>query len=169
MLRLADGDRAAFTPMYELLWPFVHRFAARALPSTPEAEDAAQVALMKVFSNAASFDPDRDVVAWVLGITAYECKTLRKKQQRRRETSDHNGDERVALGRDADPEAAAIARDLELAALEVLESLSSADIETLRAVIEDRRPEIAAPTFRKRVSRAIERLRALWSTRHDLD
>ena len=71
MERLADGDRSAFSPLYEALWPLMRRFAVRALEGSTDAEDAAQVALMKVFSHAAEFDAERDVVAWVLGIVAW--------------------------------------------------------------------------------------------------
>src|SRR5690606_17511304 len=40
--RLADGDRSACDPTFELSWPLVSRFAERALAGAPEAEDAAQ-------------------------------------------------------------------------------------------------------------------------------
>ena len=31
MLRLADGDRAAFDPLFDELWPLLRRFCARTL------------------------------------------------------------------------------------------------------------------------------------------
>src|SRR4029453_11616792 len=108
MVRLADGDRDAFSPLFEALWPMVRRFALRALEGSADAEDAAQVALMKVFSNAAKFDANRDAVTWVLGIVAYECRTFRQKRRRRRE--EHTD---VSLTAEDNPESAVIGRDLQ--------------------------------------------------------
>lgn len=163
MVGLADGDRSAFDSIYATLWPLLHRFANRVLGGAPDAEDAAQVALMKVFSSATAFDSERDALSWILGITAYECKTFRQKHRRRREDAATN---EVAVASGLDPEEQAIMSNLEAAALEVLGTLRPSDIETLRAVMEDRRPDVSAPTFRKRAERAITRLRVAWRSRH---
>lgn len=167
MVRLADGDRDAFDPLYEALWPLLFRFARRALAGSPDAEDAAQGALMKVFARACEFDPERDALSWALGIVAYECKTFRKKAQRRREDA---ADPEAWASRPAagpTPEDALIAGDLEAAAEEILGTLRPEDAETLRLVAAGERPEgVAAPTFRKRVERALSRLRAAWSRTH---
>jgi RNA polymerase sigma-70 factor (ECF subfamily) len=167
MRRLADGDRTALAPAFEMLWPAVRRFALRALNESPDAEDAAQQALLKLFAQVAQYDAERDALAWALSVTAYECRTWRKQRARRRETVETAARDRSDPA--ADPEAAAIARDLEQAAREVLQSLSALDVATLEAVIGGERPAIAGATFRKRVARALERLRAAWSTRHDVD
>jgi hypothetical protein len=47
MERLADGDRAAFHPVFAVLWPLLRRFATRHL-RPEEAEEAAQEALVKI-------------------------------------------------------------------------------------------------------------------------
>lgn len=164
MARLAGGDRAAFDPIYEALWPVVRGFARRALQGSADADDAAQVALVKVFARAAEYDGERDALAWVLGVTAYECKTFRQKQRRRREAPELAHDVPTPS---ATPEELVLTRDLEAAALEVLGSLRPADSEVLHALIEGRRPPGA--TFRKRLERALVRLRTAWSSRHDLD
>jgi RNA polymerase sigma factor (sigma-70 family) len=165
VVRLADGDRAAFDPLYEALWPVVRRLADRLLLGSPEAEDAAQEAMTKLFAQVASFESGRSVTAWVLAITAYECKTLRQKQRRRRETDgtrvESSDDDRRS------PEATVIARDLEAAALEVLGSLGPTDQETIRALVVGGRPDIPQATFRKRLERALNRLRTAWRSRHD--
>src|SRR5262245_15047408 len=83
--RLAAGDRDAIEPAFAALWPVLRRFSTRTLPIEADAEDAAQQALAKVFEQSASFDPSRDAVAWALTITWYECRTLRRRAQRRRE------------------------------------------------------------------------------------
>src|SRR5580765_3238617 len=84
MERLADGDRSAFHPVFESLWPLVRRFAARHL-HPGDADDAAQEALLRVFRRAAEFDPGRSALAWALGIAAYEIRTARRRRRRRRE------------------------------------------------------------------------------------
>jgi RNA polymerase sigma-70 factor, ECF subfamily len=166
MVRLADGDRAAFAPLYAALWPLVRRFAARALGGGAEADDAAQAALMKIFARASEFDVAGDALRWVLGTAAYECKTLRQKQLRRREDA---GVELDRASAEPSPEDTAIARDLQAAALEALGELRPRDIETLQAVMQGTRPDVPSATFRKRLERALERLRSVWSSRHGLD
>lgn len=164
MARLAGGDRAAFDPIYEALWPVVLRFTRRALHGSADADDAAQLALVKVFARAAEYDPERDALAWVLGVAAYECRSFRQKQRRRREAAEPTYDHPAPS---ATPEELVLTRDLEAAALEVLGSLRPADSDVLHALIEGRRSPSA--TFRKRLERALVRLRTAWSSRHDLD
>jgi RNA polymerase sigma-70 factor (ECF subfamily) len=166
--RLADGDRTAFDPLYEALWPVVRRLADRLLLGSPEAEDAAQEAMTKLFSQVSRFEPGRSVTTWVLAITAYECKTLRQRRHRRREAAVTNLAESSDEGA-LSPEATTVARDLEAAALEVMGTLAPADQDTLEAWMCDARPSIPAATFRKRLERTLNRLREAWKARHDTD
>jgi DNA-directed RNA polymerase specialized sigma24 family protein len=76
MLRLAAGDRAAFDPLYDALRPLVQRLTTRMMHGAPEAEDAAQEAMTKVFARVSRYEPGRSVTIWVLAIMAYECRTL---------------------------------------------------------------------------------------------
>jgi RNA polymerase sigma-70 factor (ECF subfamily) len=161
MERLADGDRAALPPAFDLLWPLLRRFTGRHLP-TGESEDAAQEALLKIFFRAAEFDPSRSALAWVLGVAAFEIRTARRRAGRRRE---EGGIERVAeTSRDPrpTPEEAAVQADMEAMMREALGALSLEDAETLRLYARGERAAVAAATFRKRVQRALERLRAVW-------
>ncbi|HMI94725.1 MAG TPA: sigma factor [Polyangiales bacterium] len=167
MVRLAAGDRSAFEPAYELLWPVLRHFAQRMLADDAAADDAAQSALLKVFTRCSELDVERDALTWTLGITAYECRTLRRQQARRREVGEdalrsHVADERG-------PEGSLLARELERAAAEVLGALHPLDVETLRAMMDGVRPVLPAATFRKRLERAIGRLRAAWRSRHEHD
>lgn len=156
MIRLADGDRAAFDPMFDALWPIVRRFSLRLLQGSADAEDAAQAAMMKVFSNIDRFDPSRDPLAWILGITGYECRTLRQKRRRSREISLLDADFADPVD---GPEHLAITRDLLAAAIETVGNLSPSELNALRAHIEGDRPK-DNPTFRKRLSRALARLKS---------
>src|SRR3954468_13749759 len=85
MVRFADGDRAAFQPLFDALWPVLLGFARRALDHTADAEDAAQQAMLKIFSRISDFDRARDGLGWALGIAGYEVLTVRKQRARRRE------------------------------------------------------------------------------------
>jgi len=64
------------------------------------------------------------------------------------------------------PEDVALARDLEAALDGALQGLSDRDRETLLHFAQGERPEVAAATFRKRVERALQRLRAVWRHKH---
>jgi RNA polymerase sigma-70 factor (ECF subfamily) len=161
LVRLADGDRGAFDPAFRALWPVLLRFCGRALQGDPRAEDVAQVALMKLFARASEMDPERDGLSWALGIAAWECRTAR--QQGRRSKEQPAPAEALALAvADATPESLLIQRDLEAAALEIIGTLKPADADALRLAMDGERP--AGPTFRKRLERAVSRLRSAWRT-----
>jgi RNA polymerase sigma-70 factor (ECF subfamily) len=160
--RLADGDRAAFDPAFALLWPLLRAFAEKL--AGPDGEDAAQGALLAVFSRAAEFDPERDPVAWALGIATWECRALLRKRGRRREEPLHDLDRVDAA---ASPEVLAIDRQLRQAVFEIAGALRPTDAEALLALATDSRPPDA--TFRKRLSRALGRFRLAWRARHGSD
>ena len=161
--RLADGDRDAFHPVFVGVWPVIRSFALRHL-SAADADDVAQEALLRVFRRASEFDVHRDALAWVLGIVAYEIKTLRRKRQRRRETA--LPAEMEALDGGLGPDETLLARENEDSMRAALLSLPALDAETLAAFAAGERPALAPATFRKRVQRALTRLRAAWGTRH---
>jgi RNA polymerase sigma-70 factor (ECF subfamily) len=164
LTRLADGDREAFRPVFLMVWPLVRGLALRSLPLA-EAEDAAQDALLKLFARAGEFDPTRDALAWVLGVAAWEVRTARTRQRRRREVPE---EPTPAIGADpgSSPEEQVVAQDLAHAVAQALDALGPADAETLRAYAHGERPEIPPATFRKRVERALRRLRKLWRSQH---
>jgi RNA polymerase sigma-70 factor (ECF subfamily) len=161
LTRLADGDRAAFRPVFDLAWPKAREIAFRFMRQDADADDAAQGALMKLFQRASEFDPDRDALAWIIGIVTYECLTIRRRRMRRKETS---GDALIAVADDKqEPEARAISAELEEVAVAMLGHLRPEDRQTLRIAIFGEGERVAPPaTFRKRVERALGRLRAAW-------
>jgi RNA polymerase sigma factor (sigma-70 family) len=160
---LARGERAAFDPLFERLWPLLRGFAGRCLPAE-EADDAAQEALLRVFSRASEFDPRREALSWVLGVAAWQIHTHRTRARRRREEIAAAVPERTDPA--ASPEAVAMAHDLTAALERALAELSPADAATLVAYARDERPDLPGPTFRKRVERALGRLRARWRMNH---
>jgi RNA polymerase sigma factor (sigma-70 family) len=166
MARLAEGDREAFHAVFVRLWPLLRGFLGRHLPFE-DAEDAAQEALVKVFARASEYDPRRDALSWALGVAAYEVKTARRKRQRRREAAGDASDLLAAAPASGPgPEEAAVAREMEEALDAAVRSLGEADAATLRHYADGRRPHVPAATFRKRVQRALARLRSAWRTSH---
>jgi RNA polymerase sigma-70 factor (ECF subfamily) len=160
LTRLADGDREAFRRVFDLAWPRARDVAQRLLQPA-DAEDAAQATLLKLIQRASEFYPSRDALAWIVGIVTYECMTVRRKASRRRETGS------AALATVADggvgPDERTAAAELEQVALAALGELRPADRETVRAALFGDGAQGAMPaTFRKRLERAMTRLRAAW-------
>jgi RNA polymerase sigma-70 factor (ECF subfamily) len=164
MGRLADGDRSAFPQVFALLWTPLRDLTGRHLPPA-EAEDAAQEALLKIFRRAAEFDTRRSALAWALGIARWEIRTWRRKRRRRREES-MGGAAGHRASAAPSPEETLVARDTERMLAAALGTLSPADLETLRLYRNGERAAVAAATFRKRVARALARLRSAWRMTH---
>ncbi len=117
MTRLADGDRAVFTRVFELLWSPIHRLCTSLLKNEADAADAAQEAMQKILERApADYDRTRAAMPWALAIAGWECKTIARKRGRRREIDEEPGEMRAS----SDAEEAIIQRDLTAAALAAL-------------------------------------------------
>lgn len=164
--RLADGDRAAFEGVYAAARPRVLGLVRRLLAGHPDAEDIAQDALVKVFERASEYDPTvGPALPWILGIATWEARTHRKRRQRSREHATDRPPERPDPVRG--PEAALIDAELQRALDATIATLGPTDQEALLAAIERcARPPVAPATFRKRLSRAMSRLKSAWSTQH---
>jgi RNA polymerase sigma-70 factor (ECF subfamily) len=163
MVRLADGDRSAFEGAYALLWPALLAFCKRTLVPS-DAEDAAQLALLKVFERASTFQRDKDALTWAITIAAWEVRTIRKRHLRARSTA-IDTDEHAS--QTDDPERATADRELVEAAQEVLGSLSEDDRATLAATLaEEAPPGLSGAAFRKRRERAMARLKEAWRRIH---
>jgi len=163
MIRLADGDRSAFDGAYTLLWPAVLGFCKRALASS-DAEDAAQLALLKVFERASTFQRDKDALTWAITIAVWEVRTIRKRHHRSRSTSIET-DQHASLT--ADPEKTAVDHELVEAAQSILGSLSEDDRATFATAFDEETPTgVSGATFRKRRERAIARSKDAWRRIH---
>jgi len=167
MVRLANGDRRAFRAVFDALHPLVLRWCRRMLRNDADAEDATQVALEKLFFQLSDFDVRGDALGWALAVATAECRTLARKQTRRRETSDAP---LASLAVDSDAERSVAREQLRAALGEVLGTMKPEDVQTLLAWIDlAPRPEVPGPTFRKRLERAVQRLRGAWRARYGLD
>jgi RNA polymerase sigma-70 factor (ECF subfamily) len=152
--RLADGDRSAFTAAFRQLWPRVLRLCASLLNNDADAADAAQQALEKVLTRCSEYDPSRPGLPWVLGIAAWECRTLLRKRTRRRELPEDRAPELTT-----ETEEELVQRELMQAAVAVLDELSPQDREALLTTYWEEAASVSGATLRKRRERALKRLR----------
>lgn len=158
MARLAAGDRSAFSPVFERLWPRALKLCASLLKNDADAADAAQQAMTKILERAAEYDARRPALPWALGIASWECRTFLKRRVRLKEVTDapdsvheDNHEQRLMLE----------------AAMTAMGSLSALDKETLLATFSDAAQPGA--TFRKRRERALTRLREAFRRLYGLD
>jgi RNA polymerase sigma-70 factor (ECF subfamily) len=167
MASAADGDRAAIDPLFHALWPIVLGYATKFLGDAALAEDAAQEALVKLFAQVDRFDRERDALTWALTLATWQCRTARRATYRRGETTlDANPQ---ITEPSADGAQLAEERELVRAAVATLATLAPRDVEILSAAIADDdalRCALAPATFRKRLERALARLRTSWRSRH---
>jgi len=163
MAAAAEGDRAAIDPLFHALWPIVAGFTARMLGDRALGEDCAQDALVSLFGQLERYDRSRDALTWALTIAAWQCRTVRRRVQRRRENGESAADVRV--------DGVALAEDRELVrtALATLATLAPRDVEVIAASLTDDdelRRSMEPATFRKRLERALGRFRQSWRSRH---
>ncbi|HET7541637.1 MAG TPA: sigma-70 family RNA polymerase sigma factor [Polyangiaceae bacterium] len=164
LAQLADGDRAAFTPVFRLLWQPVLRLCANMLKNDADAADAAQLALEKVLTRCGDYDRTRSALPWALAIAAWECRTFARKRTRRREIpEDHAPD----FGAGSEEELAQ--RELTQAAVAALGELSAQDREALVATFWEEAANVGGATLRKRRERALKRLRQTFKRLYGLD
>ena len=168
MTAAADGDRAAVDPLFQVLWPIVAAYATRFLGNAALAEDCAQESLVKLFGQLDRFDRERDALTWALTHATWQCRTERRKQQRRAE------DTAATLATDpdlaSDDREKLEERELVSAALETLATMPERDRDVIAASHTDDdelRRALAPATFRKRLERALGRFRASWRSRYD--
>ncbi len=115
---------------------------------------------MKLLLHATDFRAKGDVAAWALGFASFECLSARNRTVRRREHTDGA----LLAGVPADqpsPEDCAIHEDLRAAAIQLVGTLRPQDVDTLSAAFAGPRPMFNA-TLRKRLQRALDRLRRAW-------
>ena len=160
LAELAAGDRRAFDDVYAVAWPVLQSLAGRLLGDRAEAQDVAQRALLKLFSNASRFDPTRDALPWVLTFAVNEVRSVRARQRRRPLESLVE-----PACSEFSPESQVMDADLIGAVQAVAGTLTREDRVALG--LEDGRPAPGAPaTLRKRKQRALHRLRTAWRRIH---
>ncbi len=164
LVQLAEGNRAAFTEVFQILWQPVLRLCRSMLKNDADAADAAQQALEKVLTRCGDYDRQRPAMPWALGIAAWECRTFARKRTRRRELPEEQAPE---LGAGSEDELAQ--RELMQAAVAALGELSPQDREVLVATFWDEATNATGATLRKRRERALKRLRDTFMRLYGLD
>ena len=169
MAAAADGDRRAIAPLFHALWPLAVRYATRLVRDTSLAEDCAQDALVQLFGQLERYERGRDTLTWALTLVTWQCRTVHRRRARRGEhappaaATDHAGAPATTI----DGASVLEHRDLVRAALATLETLGARDLETITLSITDADHAATPPaTFRKRLERALARLRTSWRSRH---
>lgn len=71
MVRLSDGDRAAFPVLLDQLWPVILSFVRRGVGQEADAEDIAQEVFFRICSRITDFDHSRDGLSWAFGIALF--------------------------------------------------------------------------------------------------
>ncbi len=165
IVRLAEGERSAFAPAFELLWARVHALCLSFLKHSHDADDAAQQAMEKILTRASDYDRTRPALPWALAIAAWECRTIARRTQRRREVSEEELSN-VPFGVATDE--ALLRRELGDAAVSALQELSETDRATLIATYWEEAQESAGAALRKRRQRALERLRTAFKRLYGL-
>jgi RNA polymerase sigma factor (sigma-70 family) len=164
MAAAADGDRGALDPLFAALWEPVLAYATRFLGGDATlAEDATQETLVRLFGQLDRYDRERDALTWAFAHATWQCRTARRRVQRRAEVA------AVVEQPSRDGSAVAEERELARAALEAVAALAPRDIEVIVAAIADDdelRRMLKPATFRKRLERALGRLRQSWRSRH---
>lgn len=107
--RASRGDVEAFSKLVEAYSNLVNRVALRML-GAEEAQDASQEVWVRVWANMKSFRGESAFSTWLYRITVNTCLSFGRRVSRRREreVSEETPHLSEPLGRDADPEAAAL-------------------------------------------------------------
>jgi len=161
MVRLSDGDRAAFDVLLDELWPVILSFAQRGVGAGADAEDVAQEVFFRICARIADFDRDRDGLSWAFGIASHEVLTHRRRLQRRREVHD---DASLAAKVDvaATQEDLIVRQEVRAALEQAIGALTDDDRRALGLIPSVEADRVPGATLRKRKQRALDRLRDLW-------
>lgn len=164
MARLAQGERAAFAPVFRILWGPLLGFCLSLVRNEADASDAAQEAMKKILERASEYDIARPAMPWAMAIASWECRTLTRRSARRRE-----GKVRPHELAGEQTEEAIVRRNLAAAAVHALGELSENDREALTATFWEEALTFSGATLRKRRARALDRLRVNFKRQYVLD
>src|SRR5688500_10783635 len=73
MVRLKDGDRAAFDRLYERYEGRIRSFVFRFVGDREAAEDLTQEIFLKLYRNPRAFDPRGRFVTWIFAVARNAC------------------------------------------------------------------------------------------------
>lgn len=79
--RARAGDEDAFTPLVENYQAAIYNLCYRMLGNPQEAEDAAQEAFLRAYSQLRRYDPTRSFKTWLFSIASHYCIDLLRKRR----------------------------------------------------------------------------------------
>ena len=159
MARAANGDRTALHPLFAALHTRALRLARRSLPED-QAMDAAQAIVTKVFARAIDFEPGRPALPWFYAIASGELRTLTRRRNMSR-TRSGDADAVEAIPAASTPEDELLDAEVRGALQRAIALLDGPSAEAIAELLGERAPNVPRATFRKRLSRAIARLRIM--------
>jgi RNA polymerase sigma-70 factor, ECF subfamily len=107
-----EGDQDAFAELVYTFQDAVYNLCYRLLGERTEAEDAAQEAFLKAYSNLRRYDPERPFKTWVLTIASNHCIDRLRKRRHIWLSIDDNVPATLSLSSDdPQPEQAALSNE----------------------------------------------------------
>jgi len=170
--RARRGDAAAFESLVRAHQSVAFRTAWIVSGGADDAEDAAQEGFMKAYAALPRFRSGAAFRPWLLTIVANEARNRRRSAGRREALAVRASGPIATDTGEASPESLVLARERHAALLGSLDRLSDADREVIscRYLLQLSEAETAATigvpvgTVKSRLSRALDRLRAVIST-----
>ena len=81
ILRIAEGDKEAFTTLYKETAKSVYAYALTILKNSDDAEDVLQDTFLKIRAAASVYQPQGKLLAWILTITKNLCMMKLRRQK----------------------------------------------------------------------------------------
>ena len=169
MVRLMEGDAAAFDEIYARYAPRIQTFVYRFIGNRESAEDLTQEIFLKVYRNPRAFDPRKRFLTWIFAVARNACiDHLRLKKLPVVSFGggeDESWTPQIESPRAGSPEEEALGRELEGRMQDVLATLSKKlrDVFVLCAIqglsYEEAAEVVGCPvkTISSRLSRARDR------------
>ena len=81
ILRIAEGDKEAFTALYKQTANIIYAYALTILKNSEDAEDVLQDTFLKIRSAASLYHPQGKLLAWIISITKNLCMMKLRRQK----------------------------------------------------------------------------------------
>jgi len=122
------GDEAAFTRLVEAYQRPVYNLAYRMLGDAEEAEEAAQEAFMRAYTQLGTYQAGRKFSSWLLSIASHYCiDRLRRRRLTWLSIEQEQAPEETLMSLEAGPEEATVQNEQQAAVQQLLATLSPDD------------------------------------------